>query len=94
MDNPKLIDPVGLNNIKRFLEKQNPPKKQIGGLLGFLSDNNRDYIHLVFIIVFFLLISLFLYYRYKQKKALNKQEKVNEFLDSVSNYIYTSPNYL
>lgn len=94
MDIPNLIDPIGLNNIKRFLEKQNPPKKQIGGLLEFLSESNRDHLHLVFIIVFFLLISLFLYYRYKQKKSVNKQEKVTEFLDSVNNYLYTSPNYL
>jgi hypothetical protein len=90
MDTPNLIDPVGFSNIKRFLEKQNPSTKQIGGFFGFLSEKNRDSLHIIFIIIFFLLISLFLYYRYKQKKALNKKQKIDEFLNSVSNYLNTS----
>jgi hypothetical protein len=90
MDSPNLIDPAGFYNIKRYLEKQHSNTKQIGGFFDFLGDKNRDNLRIIFIIVFFLLIVLFLYYRYQQKKMTNKQEKINEFLDSVTNYLNIS----
>jgi hypothetical protein len=90
MDTPNLIDPVGFYNIKRYLEKQQPSNKQIGGFFDFLGDKNTDNLRIIFIIIFFLLIGLFLYYRYKQKKKVNKQEKISQFLNSVDYYLNTS----
>jgi hypothetical protein len=93
MDTPNLIDidPVRLLSIKKYLNIDSCSKPtQIGGFFWFLSEQNKDGLYLTFIIIFFLLISLFLYSRYKQKKQTIKQDKINQFVNSVNNYLYTS----
>jgi len=90
MDKPNLIDPVGFNNIKRYLQTHHSNTKQIGGFFDFLGDKNTENLRIIFIVIFFLLILLFLYYRYQQKKSLNKQAQINQFIDSVENYLNTS----
>lgn len=90
MDRPNLIDPVGFYHIKRYFEKNQSNSTQIGGFFGFLGDQHRDNLRILFIVVFFLLIVLFLYYRYQQKKLVNKKERIDQFINSVENYLNPS----
>jgi hypothetical protein len=93
MDRPNLvdIDPVRLISIKKYLNIDSCSKpSQIGGFFWFLSEQNKDGLYLTFIVIFFILISLFLYSRYKQKKQSSKEDKINQFVNSVNNYLYTS----
>ena len=97
MDTPNLIDidPIRLNHIKQFLNiDSSPSSKPIGGLFGFLSSQNKDGLYITFIIIFFILISVFLYSRYKHKKQVSKEAKINQFVNSVNNYLYTSSYHL
>jgi len=90
MDKPNLIDPIGIKNIKRYLENHHSNTKQIGGFFDFLGSKNTETLRIIFIVIFFLLILLFLYYRYQHKKSVNKQEQINQFINSVDSYLNTS----
>jgi len=92
---PSLVDPVQITNIKKFIT--NSPdvskSKQLGGLFGFFADRYKDNLSIIFCIIFFIIVSIFLYYRHKAKQTTDKEKPINEFINSVDQYLYPSNEY-
>lgn len=87
---PSLVDPIQITNIKKFISKDidiSKPK-QLGGLFGFFEDKYKDNLSIIFCVIFFILLALFLYYRHKAKQTKNKEKPINEFINSVEQYLY------
>ena len=90
---PSLIDhksllklrTVGLEDVKNF-ENDN---LKIGGFLSFLNSKNIDILTNIFILIFFILLSIFLYYRYKNRKKddFRKHQTIAQFISSVDNHL-------
>jgi len=90
---PNLIDPIHLNNIKKFISKTDTSPKQLGGFFGFLSEKYRDNLIVIYVIIFFIVLVIFLYYRYLDKLKQKSQNPINEFVQSVDNYLYNPYSY-
>lgn len=90
---PSLIDykklfklsSVGLDDIKVVKND----KLQLGGFLSFLSSENIDILTNISIVIFFILLLIFLYYRYKNRKTddFKKHQTIAQFISSVDNHL-------
>ena len=89
---PNLIDYnnlVKLKNVGLQAPIINNNTVHIDGFLSFLNMKNANSLTFLFIIVFFILLSLFLYYRYKQRKFkdFDKHQTIIQFISSVDNHL-------
>jgi hypothetical protein len=80
---PSLVDNVELMKITQAFETA-PKPKGINGIFGFFDAYNRDTVIYVVMFIFFVLIAMFLYLRYKnkQKELANntKMQAINTFV--------------
>ena len=90
---PNLVDPIQLNNLKKIITTTDTKPRQLGGFFGFLSEKYRDNLAIIFTTIFFVLLGIFLYLRYKAKQAKNREAPINEFIQSVDNYLYSPVEY-
>jgi hypothetical protein len=83
---PCLVDNVELLNIAEA-----PKPKGINGIFGFFDTYNRDSVTYVVMFIFFILIAIFLYLRYKnkQKELSNntKMQAINTFVINNSQFM-------
>jgi hypothetical protein len=89
---PNLIDYnnlLKLNNSSLHAPIINDNIVKIDGFLSFLNIKNANSLTFLFIIVFFILLSLFLYYRYKHRKFkdFDKHQTIIQFISSVDNHL-------
>jgi hypothetical protein len=87
---PSLVDNVELMKITQALETTSKPKG-INGIFGFFDTYNRDTVIYVVMFIFFVLIGVFLYLRYKnkQKELSNntKMKAINTFVINNSQFM-------
>lgn len=66
-ETPRLFDTTQIRKINEFLSEKNlNSNKSIGGMFDFFNDKSK--VLYSFYFIFFLLICLFLYFRYQNKK--------------------------
>ena len=67
---PNLVDNAELMRITQVFDKLKQPNQSthIKNIFGFFDTYNRDTIIYIFTTVFFILIAIFLYLRYKNKQ--------------------------
>jgi hypothetical protein len=89
---PNLIDLNNLVKLKNIgLEPPKIVKNEIliDSFLSFLNKKNANLLSVIFIILFFIILSLFLYYRFKNKKDKDfaKHQTIIQFVSSVDNHL-------
>ena len=87
-DQPNLIDPIGMGYLKKTLSNQPSMTKTIAGPLDFLKDSKKMY--WVCFIMFFIIVILFLYWKYHEKKKTITNQNIDAFVGSVNTYLYAS----
>jgi len=62
---------------------------KIDSFLSFLNKKNVNLLTFIFIVVFFIVLSLFLYYRFKNRKSKDfvKHQTIIQFVSSVDNHL-------
>ena len=76
---------IGLDAPKVIIENE----IKIDSFLSFLNKKNANLMSFVFIVIFFIILSLFLYYRFKNKKTKDfaKHQTIIQFVSSVDNHL-------
>jgi len=87
-DQPNLIDPVGMSYLKKTLTNQTDLPKKIAGPLDFLKDSKKMYWFCF--IMFFIIVGLFLYWKYHEKKKAWPKQNIDEFVGSVNNFLHAT----
>lgn len=87
---PNLVDNAELIKITQAFETA-PKQKGINGIFGFFDTYNRDTIIYVVMFIFFILIGVFLYLRYKNKQRElynnTKMQAINTFVINNSQFM-------
>jgi hypothetical protein len=76
---------IGIEPVKIIAE----PDIKIDNFLSFLNKQNANLLLVVSILIFFIILSLFLYFRYKNKetKDFAKHQTIIQFVSSVDNHL-------
>ena len=76
---------IGLEPVKIIVE----PDIQIDNFVSFLNKKNANLLLFVSILIFFIILSLFLYFRYKNRegKDFAKHQTIIQFVSSVDNHL-------
>ncbi len=85
---PNLIDPIGMSYLKKTLSNQPNTTNTIAGPLDFLKDSKKMYWFCF--IMFFILVILFLYWKYHEKKKTITDQNIDAFVGSVNNFLYAT----
>ena len=87
---PSLVDNVELMKITQAYEST-PKPKGINGIFGFFDTYNSDTIIYCVMFIFFILIAVFLYLRYKNKQRElpnnTKMQAINTFVINNSQFM-------
>lgn len=78
---------IRMRSLVKISEANVVKPKQMGGFLSFLYGDNADHFAIFFTISFFLILCLFLYFRYKSRenKEFEKHKALIQFISSVDN---------
>ena len=68
---PSLVDPSILSEVK--ISKSPNQKREFASMFAIFDKKYSKNVSLVFMVVFFILVGLFLYFRYKNKKQQREQ---------------------
>jgi preprotein translocase subunit SecG len=87
---PSLVDNVELLKITQALEMTSKPKG-VKNIFGFFDTYNRDTIVYIVMFIFFILIAIFLYLRYK-----NKQNKLsnNTKMQAINTFVINNSQFM
>jgi hypothetical protein len=89
---PSLVDNVELMKITQAFETAATTKpKGINGIFGFFDAYNRDTVIYVVMFIFFILIAIFLYLRYKNKQ---KELANNTKIQAINTFVINNTQFM